>query len=84
MATFLYRSAECLLLAQSGHHAAEFQCLLSGVKRTSRERTSMSANDPKRTLVYCVQKSFAEDARPLNHYFWWWPNKPLFELDQTF
>jgi hypothetical protein len=23
-----------LLLAQSGHHAAEFQCLLLGVKRT--------------------------------------------------
>jgi len=26
-----YCSAECPLLAQSGHHAAEFQCLLLGV-----------------------------------------------------
>jgi len=28
---------ECPLLAQSGHHAGEFQCPLSGVKRTSDE-----------------------------------------------
>src|SRR5215472_16377764 len=40
--------AECLLLAQSGHHAAEFQCLLLGVKRTSEECAAMSAFDPKR------------------------------------
>src|SRR5215471_7651292 len=30
----LARRVECPLLAQSGHHAAEFQCLLLGVKRT--------------------------------------------------
>jgi len=35
---------------QRGHcHRAE-RCLLSRVKRTSPERSSMSANDPKRTL----------------------------------
>src|SRR5262252_2124136 len=39
----------CLLLAQSGHHAVEFQCLLLGVKRTSVAPSSMSAFDPKRT-----------------------------------
>jgi len=39
------------LLAQSGHHAAEFQCLLLGVKRTSEECPAMSAFDPKRTLA---------------------------------
>ena len=36
--------------AQSGHHAAEFQCLLLGVKRTSGGRSSMPAFDPKRTF----------------------------------
>src|SRR6516165_6715332 len=41
----------CPLLAQSGHHAAEFQCLLLGVKRTSSQLTSMSVIDPKRTLT---------------------------------
>src|SRR6516225_9335285 len=41
--------ALCPLLAQSGHHAVEFQCLLLGVKQTSGRRTSMSAFDPKRT-----------------------------------
>ena len=30
----LHCSAECLLLAQSGHFATEFQCPLWGVKRT--------------------------------------------------
>jgi hypothetical protein len=30
----LFRSAECLLSAQSGHLVAEFQCPLLGVKRT--------------------------------------------------
>src|SRR6516164_3708011 len=42
-------SAECLLLAQSGHVAAEFQCLLLGVKRTLVGDAAMSAFDPKRT-----------------------------------
>ena len=32
------------LLAQSGHRATEFQCPLSGVKRTSLEHTLMSAS----------------------------------------
>jgi hypothetical protein len=41
---------ECPLLAQSGHHAAEFQCLLWGVKRTLCGPHAMSAFDPKRTL----------------------------------
>src|SRR5262249_12951588 len=36
-------------LAQSGHHAAEFQCPLFGVKQTFLQLTSMSAFDPKRT-----------------------------------
>jgi hypothetical protein len=39
----------CPLLAQSGHFAAEFQCPLLGVKRTSAKHAGMSANDPKRT-----------------------------------
>jgi hypothetical protein len=30
----LYRSAECLLLAQSGHHSPTDQCPLLGAKRT--------------------------------------------------
>jgi hypothetical protein len=33
-------------MAQSGHCAAEFQCPLLGVKRTSAECTSMSAFGP--------------------------------------
>ena len=41
----------CPLLAQSGHSAAEFQCPLLGVKRTSDRGASMSAFDPKRTFV---------------------------------
>src|SRR6516165_4188210 len=32
---------ECLLFAQSGHFAIEFQCQLLGVKRTLRRRTVM-------------------------------------------
>ena len=39
-----------LLLAQSGHHGRANQCPLSGVKRTSRLQTVMSAFDPKRTF----------------------------------
>jgi len=42
-------SAACPLLAHSGHHAVEFQCLLLGVKRTSLFALQMSAFDPKRT-----------------------------------
>src|SRR5215469_13849970 len=41
----------CPLLAQSGHHAAEFQCLLLGVKRTLLGRAPMSSFDPKRTFL---------------------------------
>jgi hypothetical protein len=37
------------LLAQSGHHATEFQCPLSGVKRTLSGHLPTSAFDPKRT-----------------------------------
>src|SRR5215472_6461968 len=37
-----------LLLAQSGHHAGEFQCPLLGVKRTLLGGAPMSAFDPKR------------------------------------
>jgi hypothetical protein len=36
----------CLLLAQSGHYASEFQCPRLGVKRTLLRRASMSAFDP--------------------------------------
>ena len=39
-----------LLLAQSGHPNTLNQCLLLGVKRTSRGRAPMSAFDPKWTL----------------------------------
>src|SRR6516164_10845604 len=39
--------ARCPLLAQSGHFTAEFQCLLLGIKRTSRGQALMSAFDPK-------------------------------------
>src|SRR6516165_2553516 len=46
----LYCSAECPLLAPSGHRVGEFQCPLLGVKRTSLGHASMSAFDPKRTL----------------------------------
>src|SRR5215469_16960548 len=38
-------------MAQSGHSPAEFQCPLSGVKRTLPEPAPMSAFDPKRTLA---------------------------------
>ena len=41
-------------MAQSGHHATEFQCPLLGVKRTFPQPASMSAFDPKRTLPSAV------------------------------
>src|SRR6516164_7502258 len=41
-----YRSAECPLLAQSGHSTTEFRCLLLGVKRTWCGLEAMSAYDP--------------------------------------
>src|SRR6516164_6506075 len=44
------KGAQCPLLAPSRHHAAEFQCPLLGVKRTSDRDASMSAFDPKRTF----------------------------------
>src|SRR6516165_1313342 len=37
------------LMAQSGHRCGALECPLSGVKRTSGGRASMSAFDPKRT-----------------------------------
>src|SRR5215469_14432885 len=43
------RTAQCPLLAQSGHRMTEFQCSLLGVKRTSLRHASMSASDSKRT-----------------------------------
>src|SRR6516162_9061370 len=49
-----WRTALCPLLAQSGHFTTEFQCPLSGVKRTSSESASMSANDPKRSWALRV------------------------------
>src|SRR5271169_1577823 len=36
---------QCLLLALSGHAAMSDSCPLSGVKRTSFQRATMSAND---------------------------------------
>jgi hypothetical protein len=42
--------SRCQLLAQGRHPNALVRCLLSGVKRTSRNPPIMSANDPKRTL----------------------------------
>ena len=38
-------------LAQSGHARRSRECPLSGVKRTLRTSSKMSANDPKRTLA---------------------------------
>ena len=38
--------AGCLLLAQSRHDVAEFQCPLLGVKRTLVSHSAMSAFDP--------------------------------------
>jgi hypothetical protein len=43
--------AECPLLARSGLLNAINRCLLSGVKRTLLQLTSMSAFDPKRTFA---------------------------------
>src|SRR6516165_10366334 len=49
--TVVAQTRQCLLLAQSGHYATEFQCPLLGVKRTSIGRCRMSAFDPKRTSL---------------------------------
>ena len=38
-----------LLMALSGHSTSTAECPLSEVKRTGRERSVMSANDPKQT-----------------------------------
>jgi putative ABC transport system substrate-binding protein len=38
-----------LVNSASGHRATEFQCPLSGVKRTFGSAGAMSANDPERT-----------------------------------
>src|SRR5262249_25437044 len=46
---------QCPLLAQSGHHSRADPCPLLEVKRTSNERASMSANDPKRTKLTYFQ-----------------------------
>jgi len=51
----VYRT--CLLLALSGHAKLHCTCPLSGVKRTSRRRMTMSDFDPKRTFglhMVCV------------------------------
>src|SRR5215467_12028839 len=45
----LCRGAECLLLAQSGHHKRADPCPLLGVKRTLIGDDAMSAFDPKET-----------------------------------
>jgi hypothetical protein len=42
-------SSSCSSRRESGHLSAEFQCPLSGVKRTSVAPSSMSAFDPQRT-----------------------------------
>src|SRR6516162_3793279 len=44
------RSAECPLLAQSGHAGRGNECLLLGVKRISLGHSEMSAFAPKRTF----------------------------------
>src|SRR5690242_8579190 len=45
-------------MTQSGHFAAEIQCPLSGVKRTSSSGNPMSAFDPKRTYnIYSTTSS---------------------------
>src|SRR5215472_10568019 len=38
------RTAQCPLMVQSGHHATEFQCPLSGVKRTSARHFAVMQN----------------------------------------
>src|SRR6516165_4428198 len=63
----------CLLLAR-GHSTTEFQCPLSGVKRTSRGRTPMSAFDPKRTFcpgICCRAKRDHQyiSKQPIDHFF---------------
>jgi hypothetical protein len=47
------QTAECPLLALSGHHARRTECPLSEVKRTCRLHCELSAYDPKRTFVLC-------------------------------
>src|SRR5215472_2599244 len=49
----------CPLLAQSGHHSRADPCPLLGVKRTSGEGASMSAFDPKSTLLRLKPLLFA-------------------------
>jgi hypothetical protein len=45
-------------LNQSGHFAAEFQCPLSGVKRTSCQLATMSIFGPNRNDVCCIEPSY--------------------------
>ena len=59
------------LLAHSGHHDRSERCPLLGVKRTSRDWSSMSANDPKRKLAVetcrrakCRRTPFPPGANP--------------------
>src|SRR5262249_11846215 len=52
-------------MAQSGHLAAEFQCPLLGVKRTSYGRAPMSAFDPKRTLAASSPTPFQRARLPV-------------------
>src|SRR6516165_3638059 len=60
----IQRSSRCLLMAQSGHHATEFQCPLLGVKRTSGVGVSMSVIDPKRTSgTSCVGGSLSTEPK---------------------
>ena len=44
-------AARCPLLAQSRHHAAKFQCPLTGVKRTFLQLVLMSVIDPNRAAT---------------------------------
>src|SRR5215203_5625685 len=50
------------LLAQSRHELVHCTCPLLGVKRTSRLRAVMSANDPKRTLGLSGRSSLGRAA----------------------
>src|SRR5262249_18259446 len=53
----LHCSAECLLLAQSGHHGRADPCPLLGVKRTSVLAMRISVPDPKQTLSTYATRS---------------------------
>ena len=53
-------------MAQSGHSTTEFQCPLSGVKRTWGRRASMSAFDPKRTFAQLQSNHFRSAGSPSN------------------